>query len=104
MLVPSFSAMLKVRLLAELSPRAVVLLVCTAEVSVCAWASWVTLMVYLPATTVPDVVALKALELLVADVAVNKSALLSAVFAVWKVESELFSVAYALSLAVYAVC
>ena len=40
----------------------------------------------------PVVVALKADELLVVEVAVNKSALFSAVLAVWKLSSALFSV------------
>lgn len=61
-------------------------------VSVCACASWLTLMVYFPAIALPVVVALKADELLVVEVAANKSALFSAVLAVWKLSSALFSV------------
>ncbi len=45
-----------------------------------------------PAIALPVVVALKADELLVVEVAVNKSALFSAVLAVWKLSSALFSV------------
>ncbi|MNO03978.1 hypothetical protein D3C81_2248480 [compost metagenome] len=49
-------------------------------------------MVYFPAIALPVVVALKAAELLVVVVAVNRSALLSAVFAVWKATNALLSV------------
>ena len=49
-------------------------------------------MVYFPAIALPVVVALKADELLVVEVAVNKSDLFSAVLAVWKLSSALFSV------------
>jgi fumarate reductase subunit C len=51
-------------------------------VSVCACASCDTLMVYLPAIALPVVVALNAVVLLAVLVAVNRSALFSAVFAV----------------------
>ena len=45
-----------------------------------------------PSNRAAVVVALKADELLVVEVAVNKSALFSAVLAVWKLSSALFSV------------
>ena len=51
-------------------------------VRVCACASCDTLMVYLPAIALPVVVALNAVELLDVLVAVNRSALFSAVLAV----------------------
>jgi hypothetical protein len=51
-------------------------------VSVCACASCDTLMVYLPAIALPVVVALNAVVLLAVLVAVNRSALFSAVLAV----------------------
>ena len=49
-------------------------------------------MVYLPAIALPVVVALNAVELLIVVVAVKRSALLNAVFAVWKDSSALFNV------------
>ena len=61
-------------------------------VSVCACASWLMLIVYFPVMAFPEVVALKAVELLVVDVAVKRSALFKAVFAVWNVSSALFNV------------
>lgn len=93
LLVPSFKVIAMLRLATELSPSAAVLLLCTPEVRTCACASCETLMAYLPATVLPEVVALNAVELLAAVVAVNRSALFSLVLAAWKVVSELFRVA-----------